>query len=115
MKRLFLIILLLSLPIQAAWSAMNAYCQHEQGNAAKHFGHHTHDHQPQKDDDKKSGPLTKVDRDCAYCHVSQIGAFRYSFAIPSVITPSLHASTEGQLFSFLPPERPERPKWNIAA
>ncbi len=45
MRRFFLILLVLLLPLQSAWAAATAYCQHEQRPAAKwHLGHHQHQH-----------------------------------------------------------------------
>lgn len=45
MRRWFSILLLVLLPIQFSWAAAAAYCEHESGARADHFGHHEHDHQ----------------------------------------------------------------------
>lgn len=45
MRRFFLILLVLLLPLQSAWAAATAYCRHEQRPAATwHPGHHQHEH-----------------------------------------------------------------------
>jgi hypothetical protein len=43
-RRLITIVLLVLLPLQAIWAASAPYCQHEHGQAAKHLGHHAHEH-----------------------------------------------------------------------
>ncbi|MBS0308891.1 MAG: hypothetical protein JSS58_07960, partial [Proteobacteria bacterium] len=49
MKRFILILLLAILPFQFAWAAVGGYCQHEEGKAAQHFGHHIHKHDQASD------------------------------------------------------------------
>jgi len=59
MRRFFLIILVLLLPLQSAWAAATAYCQHEQRPAAKwHLGHHQHEHR--SDGNAEAGTYGKV-------------------------------------------------------
>jgi len=79
MRRLVLVFLLLCFPLQISWAAVSSYCQHEQGVAAQHFGHHEHvHHAPILDDDGGSDPQGKVghfqnggvDSDCASCHLA---------------------------------------------
>ena len=70
MRRLFAIFLLVLLPLQFAWAAVGVYCQHETGAAAKHFGHHDHQHKSDvghgdKADANASGG---TDSDCGVCH-----------------------------------------------
>ena len=45
MRRWLATLLLVLLPFQFSWAAVGGYCQHETGAAAKHFGHHNHQHQ----------------------------------------------------------------------
>ncbi|MBY4895890.1 cation efflux protein, CzcI family [Cupriavidus sp. AU9028] len=86
MRRLFLIVLMLILPLQFAWAGAAAYCQHE-GRGASHFGHHEHEHHAgqagaqrqdagarhdkhAKQDDQKKQLL--VDPDCGTCHTASV-------------------------------------------
>ncbi|WP_300449138.1 hypothetical protein [Accumulibacter sp.] len=70
MRRWLSILLLVLLSLQFSWAAWGVYCQHEAGDAAKHFGHHNHQHksdasQGDMDDPKASGG---IDGDCCACH-----------------------------------------------
>lgn len=114
MKKFLLVFLLLVLPFQMSWATVSAYCQHEKGAAAKHFGHHDHQHQAQNDDDSKDGPLVKIDKDCMYCHLSHVSIFTSSFVTPAVAPASMPAFADGYSIAFNPPDRPERPKWMLA-
>lgn len=100
-------------PLQATWAAVGVYCQHESGVAAKHFGHHAHQH---KADDSKSdkGSLPKIDADCTFCYAGGVANLTSSFGIPldtlNLVPPPVDPNA---VFSFLH-ERPERPKWASA-
>ena len=67
MKRLLLVFVLLVIPLQTSWAAVAAYCKHEKGIAAKHFGHHVHVHKAVDGKKEVASKLT-VDDDCRYCH-----------------------------------------------
>lgn len=67
-RRLFLIILLMILPLQLSWAAAGAYCKHEKGAASNHFGHHVHQHQAKSDTPDSKGEFGKVHNDCSSCH-----------------------------------------------
>lgn len=43
MRRALSILLVFMLALQSVWGAAEPYCQHEQGRAAHHIGHHMHD------------------------------------------------------------------------
>jgi hypothetical protein len=45
MRKLLALLLISLLSLQASWAAAASYCRHEQGPAAKHFGHHEHQHE----------------------------------------------------------------------
>jgi len=112
MKRLILIFLLALLPLHMSWAAVGSYCQHENGKAAQHFGHHEHKHQAQADDTPQTKSLLTVDADCGVCQLSSVGIP----AMPAeVLQIDFHqAVTAFAEFDFLTsfrPERPERPKW----
>ncbi len=44
MRKLLAILLISLLSLQASWAVAASYCRHEQGAAARHFGHHEHRH-----------------------------------------------------------------------
>ncbi len=44
MRKWLAILLISLLSLQASWAAAASYCAHEQGAAARHFGHHEHQH-----------------------------------------------------------------------
>ncbi len=82
MRRWLTILLLFILPVQFAWSAAAAYCQHEEVTGMTHIGHHAHEHKAdggskskasgQHADDKSASKSGKLlgDNDCGYCHLS---------------------------------------------
>ncbi len=43
MRKALAIFLMLTLMLQSVWGAAEPYCQHEEGAAAHHIGHHLHD------------------------------------------------------------------------
>jgi hypothetical protein len=111
----FIVFLMLVVPLQLAWGAVSAYCEHEAEAVADHVGHHVHKHQqdePNKAVEPADGTKTSnFDFDCGVCHAaggialcSGIAALSFdglSFAFTSA--PSFHPT----LFSA----KPERPKW----
>ena len=73
MVRLFVVFIALLLPLQFAWSAASAYCQHETAEQqSKHFGHHFHAHKGEAK--KSSDSKLMADSDCASCHASAASA-----------------------------------------
>lgn len=126
MRRWLTLLLLLILPIQFAWSAAAAYCQHEQVPAKSHIGHHAHEHEAAGDagskvsgkhlEDESASKAVKLvgDNDCGYCHLS--------FAKPLVavaLTFDTHAAflrdtASDQAFRSRGPDVLERPNWRAA-
>lgn len=114
MKRLLILFMLLILPLQATWAVASAYCQHEQGTATQHFGHHAHQHQAADKDKSDGGLQASFHADCAFCHLGCVGVVTSSLDTPSIAAVSPAVSPE---ISFLPAiflEGPERPKWASA-
>lgn len=114
LKRLFFILLMLIVPLQATWAAASAYCQHEQGAATQHVGHHAHQHQAADKDKSGGAPQAGFHADCAFCHLGCVGVVASSPDTPSITAASPAVSPE---ISFLPSiflEGPERPKWAAA-
>ncbi len=66
MRKALIIFLLVLLPFQFVWGAAAGYCQHEQGQAVHHFGHHFHKHSS----GDKAKQLIGDDADCVACHVA---------------------------------------------
>ena len=114
MRQLLFIILLLCVPLQMAWAMSGSYCAHETGSAAKHFGHHEHQHRTAADKSAdKSTPGAKH-QDCNVCQASMAAA-----TIPESI---LHLPDLVSALSHSPHLRPplvfyaglERPNWTAA-
>ncbi|WP_265942189.1 DUF2946 family protein [Dechloromonas sp. A34] len=113
-KQLLFILLMLILPLQSVWAAASAYCQHEQGTAMHHFGHHAHQHQTTDKYKSGGGPQATLHADCAFCHLGFVGVLTSSLDVPRPTPASPAVSPE---ISFLPSiflEGPERPKWASA-
>ena len=112
-KKYLLILLMLILPVQYAWSAAAVYCQHEQG-APSHFGHHAHAHKASPDD--HGHPKVKsLDTDCEYCHM-----FSHAFFVPFDARPTVHVALNHAVPATLSytshiPRRPPRPNWLLVA
>ncbi|MES2237179.1 MAG: hypothetical protein V4500_05425 [Pseudomonadota bacterium] len=114
LKRLVLLFLLVVMPLQMAWAVPSvSYCQHEQGAAAKHIGHHAHQHQ---DGGKFKGKIPGgVDDDCAYCHLGGVILPPALHPIFAALLPSINSSSFLEVMSSVPAREPERPKWTLAA
>lgn len=107
MRRLLVILLLISLPLQSSWAALGAYCSHEErGTAQQHLGHHQHQH---KDDASGSGG-SSTHSDCVFCHAGCAGLVSQTFTLERLAA-SKEFAARLQATSALPPARPERPNW----
>lgn len=117
MARRALYILLAVLTLQLSWNVVTAYCTHESGRAAMHFGHHEHMASADEvslaaaDQPHPVKVLTVHDAHCtSHAHVS--------IAVPEPIEPPALAdnSTGAVGGSFespasIFPSPPERPQW----
>ncbi|MDR2032178.1 MAG: DUF2946 family protein [Azoarcus sp.] len=114
MRRLFAILFLICLPLQLGWASAAAYCQHEYGVAADHFGHHGHPRAGESGGEGDPAPMSGAD--CGFCHVACAAAL-----LPEVVRMSvLDARQVHALSSYPPPRlapsaRRERPKWLFPA
>ncbi|MFZ5463898.1 MAG: hypothetical protein ACOZB1_10320 [Pseudomonadota bacterium] len=99
------------LPLQFSWAALSAYCGHEEGRAAQHFGHHDHQHRAAADGQDDAGSPAKPHSDCASCHLSAPGvaAAAPSASFMSCAFPLSSPVADDPPSVFL--DGPERPKW----
>lgn len=116
MRRWLVILLLMLLPFQFAWSAAANYCAHEADANVKHFGHHVHVHKAVKavDGQKHLGGLSAPDDDCSACHLS---TSTLPPAVPTVALPDRQLLPPAVAVALPPsavPGTPERPNWSLA-
>jgi len=123
MRRWLTILLLFVLPVQFAWSAAAAYCQHEQVLVKPHIGHHVHEHEDAENKasakqfgDKSASKSIKLvgDNDCGYCHLS-LAKPLVSVAMTFESQAALIVDTaSNQAFRSRGPDLLERPNWRAA-
>lgn len=113
-KKLFLILLLLVMPLQSTWAAVAAYCQPENEVTVKHFGHHEHQdehHHAEVGQDSDEGSKNLKISDCLDCHGSYSGMVVTRFDTPPEVPVSEPpANATSRLISALS-SRPEKPNW----
>jgi len=117
MRRRIAILLLMLLPFQFCWSAAAAYCRHESGAAAIHFGHHFHVHKSVSKADKVPAALSGLDSDCPTCVLHADGP-SLPPDMPTLAPSVAHmAPVAAEVLAALPPppSPPERPKWALPA
>jgi hypothetical protein len=110
LRRVVLLFMILLLPFQMSWAMAGAYCEHESGKAAQHFGHHDHVHTA-PDSDQSSTKL-KLDLDCSFhSHTAFQGVTTDSV----LLSAAMNGAVQNATASFLHPhtifDRPERPNW----
>ena len=117
MRKCLAIVLLVFLPLQFSWAAVASYCQHETGAAAKHFGHHAHQHKAADGKDASPDPAKTLggDPDCASCHAGCFSVLSGEIKLASSISPSLDTAYHPESLAAPPPERLERPRWRALA
>lgn len=109
-KKLFLILLLAILPYQFSWAVAGAYCQHEQGTASQHFGHHAHQHEAKADAPEGKAGMGKLHSDCSSCHGA--GCVVFVTALPALgLLPAVREYVEPRPISYTShvPDGPRRP------
>ena len=113
MRRWLFILLLVFLPLQFSWAAVGVYCQHESGTAAKHFGHHDHQHKADASQGDKADPKASggIDGDCSACHGGCAAAIFGDIQIsaPSYVSAVVDDYRHSRNTS--PHYQPERPNW----
>jgi len=119
LRRWICIVLLLVAPLQFTWGAVSVYCQHERGIAAKHVGHHVHQHDSSFGSDSSSGDPAKpasIDPDCAGCHANCTLTLPSGAAVDDVTASVRERLTEiprQPSSAAYPP--PYRPQWRFSA
>ncbi|MCW7539713.1 hypothetical protein OOT46_17890 [Aquabacterium sp. A7-Y] len=120
MRRWLAIFLWVLLPLQFSWAAAAAYCGHESGTAAHHFGHHEHAHHaaesPQGDGGMESAKLFGIDDvDCACCHFGCAKPITPALALPlGGVERAVWVTALPGRHDFQLAERIERPNWHRA-
>ncbi|OBV37011.1 cation efflux protein, CzcI family [Janthinobacterium psychrotolerans] len=119
MKKFFLLLLLFVLPLQMSWAAASAYCLHEEGKAAQHLGHHSHQHkasaddEPQPDDAGKDlKAKAKPHGDCNVCHGIGHAWLPPGATMPVFDSASLTIDSIFSLYVSHIPDGPKRPDWS---
>lgn len=122
MTRRFVQVLLFMIALQFIWGAISAYCTHESGHAAQHFGHHQHQADASEQiasiepggaaGTKKVGSLHTHCPSCS--HAVSTPAILEQTTLHSVVTDS-HTVASDAVFTSLVLSPPERPQWRIAA
>lgn len=116
MKRLVIVFLLVFLPLQMSWGAVTAYCEHEQGTSAQHFGHHAHQHKSTADSAKQSkDSKLKLDPDCAFCHHGWVKLACGHVFIPAPVAHRDHVIHDVSKYDSYIPDGPQRPNWRAAS
>jgi hypothetical protein len=127
MVRRFLYIVLAVIALQLSWTAVSAYCMHEAGLAARHFGHHQHadhdaDHAEQADQANGQAvkdPTGTAKKFAAHAHCASCSHAVLAIDLHHASTHPLTISTapSGDLpyYSSIATAPPERPQWSAAA
>lgn len=111
MRRIFLLVLAIFLPLQFAWAGAAAYCQHtEPLSQASHFGHHIHP-QCESSSDKPSGS----DSDCEVCHSAAGRAILHSamHSGPDSSSQLVDFADAAHRFVSALSRLPDRPQWHL--
>ncbi|MFZ6754082.1 hypothetical protein ACO0KY_12000 [Undibacterium sp. Dicai25W] len=103
---------------QFIWNAASAYCEHETGKPAQHFGHHAH-----KMDADESFSISKADPKPATKSIPHMHCSLCAHGIVFLDEPSVHAfgtlllgyaavaTDPGLPSTYKSP--PERPQWSL--
>lgn len=119
--RRFVYLMLTLIALQLSWVAIGAYCTHETGAAAQHFGHHAHvestDELRAGDTDQPSS-LAKKAAPHPHCGTCAHGALS-PIELPTLVLHMFEAGVPTAAAMLDPdssiPSPPERPQWHAAA
>ena len=119
MTRRTLYMLIALLALQFSWSVVAAYCTHETGRAANHWGHHP----DAKASDEVASLLKEKPSDakktsahshCASCAHGALSIYSFESISHPQIAEAAPVATEITLSSY-PTAPPERPQWVATA
>lgn len=120
MRKLIAYLLIALISLQAAFAAAGSACLHERDAAARHFGHHAHQHRAPTAEpapvDVKAADYANPDHDCTSCHANSLAgvpARLQLLALPAAVALTVEAAPFHP--SSPPPWRPERPNWSWAS
>ncbi|MDB5820789.1 MAG: cobalt-zinc-cadmium resistance protein [Rhizobacter sp.] len=121
MRRLFILLLALLLPLQFTWAAAAVYCGHEGAVVvadvtlpAHHFGHHEHVHHAEATKDAAK-PLS-IDTDCSVCHAGSSPVIGASLRLEAPLPAALKlAATSAAALASAFARAPDRPQWPVLA
>lgn len=115
MRRFLAILLMFMLTLQSVWGAAEPYCQHEQGRAAHHIGHHMHDLVPDDDrhgaDPAKAKSLADHEHHCCSAWVLLPDL---SVNWPAAVWPSTLYAEPAHAYRSPYTDRIERPNWSTS-
>jgi hypothetical protein len=115
--RRFIYLVLTILALQLSWSVVAAYCQHESGRAAQHFGHHSSEtdaHKLASKGSDKPGSSTKnatLHSHCSSCAHATLSIDSLPVALAILDQVRLAPPATRLLYSSSYTARPERPQW----
>lgn len=126
MRKLVALLLLFLMSFQTSWAAIAGYCQHEQGAAVAHVGHHEHKHKAGHaplagksahgilaGDSVSAASTSGGDPDCSVCHAGFLPALMIEPALSvHVLTVSGLAEPSESHPPTAPLDLPERPNWS---
>jgi len=110
MRRILLVLLIMLTLGQGSWARAAAYCLHESAPAVRHFGHHTHVHQP-----GQAAVQGVADSDCGVCHLGTAGAPPPVQTTAAVTGHGAPRAKAGPQSIAAHPEQPDRPNWRSLA
>ncbi|MRV75144.1 hypothetical protein GJ700_25850 [Duganella sp. FT92W] len=121
MARQFLFFMLTIVALQFSWLAISAYCGHESGRAARHFGHHEHTGHADETTaamKEKSPSLAKKltpHTDCSSCSHAPLAPASLDTALGHGLLAQMSQTMplSAPASAYSPP--PERPQWHAAA
>ena len=119
MVRRLVYVVLTVIALQLSWTAISAYCMHEAGVAARHFGHHEHDDHADEQASGEQDTSTVAKKfaahaHCASCAHAVLAIDLYHAALHPLMATSAPAGVLPH-FSSIPAAPPERPQWHAAA
>ena len=119
MRRWIALFLLVLLPLQAVWAAMEPYCLHESSQAkSHHLGHHEHHHADANHDhhggdaDKDSPASAMFDHDHHCC--SAVSLLTSAVPLPGPLPQAELVASPIARYTSFDASRIERPNWTVS-